>query len=266
MGHTSGLSGWEQPITLEDLYDWPRSTGLLAAQEPWWKPGTASGYHALTLGHLVGEVIRRITGQRTGEFLAAEIAGPLRADFHIGLDPKDFHRVANVIPPAGLLVDVSKLDPNGLAVRTFSNPVADATASWTDGWRTADIGAGNGHGNARSVARLQGVVSHGGELDGVRLLSPATVDRIFEIQSDGVDLVLNVPIRFGLGYGLPLPALMPMLAGRRVCFWGGWGGSLVFNDVDRRVTVAYVMNEMGSDLLGKPSAMTCVGTALRLLG
>src|SRR5208283_2312390 len=99
LSHTSGVSGWEQPITREDLYDWDRSTALLAAQAPWWEPGTASGYHALTYGHLIGEVIRRITGQRLGEFFAAQIAGPLGADFHIGLPPSAFPRVTNVVSP-----------------------------------------------------------------------------------------------------------------------------------------------------------------------
>ena len=99
LSHTSGVSGWNQPITLEDLYDWDKSTALLAAQAPWWEPGTASGYHMLNYGHLIGEVIRRITGQRLGEFFAAHIAGPLGADFHIGLPPSEFHRVANVVPP-----------------------------------------------------------------------------------------------------------------------------------------------------------------------
>ena len=98
MSHTSGVSGWEQPITLDDLYDSDKSTALLAAQAPWWEPGTASGYHALTYGHLIGGVIRRITGQRLGEFFAAQIAGPLGADFHIGLAPSEFPRISNVVP------------------------------------------------------------------------------------------------------------------------------------------------------------------------
>src|SRR5258708_3462737 len=101
LSHTSGVSGWEQPITLEDLYDWDKSTALLAAQAPWWEPGTASGYHMLTYGHLIGEVIRRITGQRLGEFFAAQIARPLGADCHIGLPPSDFDRVTHAVvtPP-----------------------------------------------------------------------------------------------------------------------------------------------------------------------
>src|SRR6266704_6605579 len=94
LSHTSGVSGWDQPVTIDDVYDWDKSTAMLAAQAPWWEPGTAMGYHAFTYGHLIGEVIRRITGQRPGAFIAAQIAGSLGADFHIGLPPSAFHRVA----------------------------------------------------------------------------------------------------------------------------------------------------------------------------
>ncbi len=115
LGHTSGVSGWAQPVQMEDLYDWERSTSMLAAQAPWWKPGTASGYHALNLGHLVGEVVRRVDGRRLGQFFAEEIAGPLGADFHIGLDPREFGRVADVIPPPPLVdeFDMSTIDLDG---------------------------------------------------------------------------------------------------------------------------------------------------------
>src|SRR5262249_10464580 len=240
LAHTSGVSGWEQPVTLDDLYDWEKSTALLAAQAPWWEPGTASGYHALTYGHLIGEVIRRITGQRLGEFFAAHIAGPLGADFHIGLPPSEFHRVANVVPPPAMPTmpapDMTQLDPNSVAFKTMTNPTMSAETTWTEGWRRADIGAGNGHGNARSVARLQSAVACGGEVEGARLLSPQTIDRIFEVQSNGIDLVTGMHVRMGLGYVL--------LPEGRLAFGGGTGGSLVIADVDRRITFAYVMNKM----------------------
>jgi CubicO group peptidase (beta-lactamase class C family) len=236
LSHTSGVSGWDQPITLEDLYDWDQSTALLAAQAPWWEPGTDSGYHMLTYGHLIGEVIRRVTGQRLGEFLAAQVAGPLGTDFHIGLPPSEFHRVANVVPPPAAPADPMQLDPNSVAFKTMTNPTMTPETTWTEGWRRADIGAGNGHGNARSLARLQSAVACGGEVDGVRLLSPQTIDRIFEVQSNGIDLVIGIQAKFGVGYGL--------LPEGRVCCWGGWGGSLVIIDVDRRITFAYVMNKM----------------------
>ena len=238
LSHMSGVSGWEQPITLEDMYDWDKSTALLAAQAPWWEPGTASGYHALNYGHLIGEVIRRITGQRLGEFFATHLAGPLGADFHIGLSPSEFHRVANVVPPpvAPAPAEPMQLDPNSVAFKSMSNPVMTPETTWTEGWRRADIGAANGHGNARSLARLQSAVACGGLVDGVRLLSPPTIDRIFEVQSNGIDLVIGIPSKWGVGYGL--------FPEGRGCAFGGYGGSLVVIDADRRMTFAYVMNKM----------------------
>jgi CubicO group peptidase (beta-lactamase class C family) len=234
LSHTSGVSGWEQPITLEDMYDWDKSTALLAAQAPWWEPGTASGYHALNYGHLIGEVIRRVTGQRLGEFFAAHVAGPLGADFHIGVPPSELHRVASVVPPPP--IDSPPLDPSSVAFKSMTNPIMSPETTWTEGWRRADIGAANGHGNAHSLARLQSAVACGGEVDGVRLLSPRTIDRIFEVQMSGIDLVIGTPSTWGLGYGL--------LPEGRVCCWGGFGGSLVIIDVDRRITFAYVMSKM----------------------
>jgi CubicO group peptidase (beta-lactamase class C family) len=245
LSHMSGVSGWEQPITLEDLYDWDKSTALLAAQAPWWELGTASGYHALTYGHLIGEVIRRITGQRLGEFFAAQVAGPLGADFHIGLPTSEFHRVANVVPPPAVpptpeqtmsAPDPPHLDTGSVAFRTLTNPTMPPETTWSEGWRRADIGAAGGHGNARSVARLQSAVACGGMVDGVRLLSPPTIDRIFEVQFNGIDLVIGMPVNFGVGYSLQPEG--------RVCWWGGFGGSAVIIDVDRRITFAYVMNKM----------------------
>src|SRR5262245_13342188 len=135
LSHMSGVSGWEQPVTLEDVYDWDKSTALLAAQAPWWEPGTASGYHMLNYGHLIGEVIRRITGRRLGEFFAAHVAGPLGADFHIGLPPSEFHRVANVVPVPAPPWDPSQLDPNSLVFKTLTGPTNQVENSWTEGWR-----------------------------------------------------------------------------------------------------------------------------------
>ena len=238
---------------------------MLAAQAPWWQPGAGSGYHALTYGHLIGEVIRRITGQRLGEFLAAHIAGPLGADFHIGLPPSEFHRVANVVPPPSPPIDLTQLDPNGPAFKTFTGPDLDLNIlvehSWTRRWRRADIGAANGHGNARSVARLQSAVACGGEVDGIRLLSPTTIDRIFEVQSHTVDLVLGIPLKIGVGYGLPWPEVLPFVPEGRLCFGSGAGGSMVIADVDRRMTVAYVMNKMAPGMVVWPIAAALVERA-----
>lgn len=250
LSHTSGISGWEQPVEVADLYDWEKSTSMLAAQAPWWEPGSASGYHDRSFGHLVGEVIRRITGQKLGEFVANEIAGPLGADFHIGLEPSQFHRVSNVIPFQGPLPIDFVTDHDSVSYKTLSGPAWEPPVSWTAEWRQADIGAANGHGNARSLARLLSVVACGGEIDGSHLLSPSTCDLIFQEQSNGVDLVLGVPLRFGIGYALKNESI-PYLPDGRVCTWGGWGGSVIVVDRDRRLTVSYVMNRMEGGLGGK---------------
>jgi CubicO group peptidase (beta-lactamase class C family) len=259
LSHTSGVSGWDPPVTFQDVYDWDRSTAMLAAQAPWWEPGTASGYHAFTYGHLIGEVIRRITGQRLGAFFAAEVAGPLGADFYIGLPPSEFPRVANVVATQWPPTDLTRFDPNGPAFKTFTGPNLDLNIELccTERWRRAEIGAGNGHGNARSVARIQSVVACGGEVDGVRLLSPRTIERIFEVQYNGIDLVTGMHVRMGIGYGLlPFPEVLAFLPEGRLAAWGGAGGSLVIADVDRRMTFAYVMNKM------VPSAVGPVAEAL----
>jgi len=246
LSHTSGLSGWAEPMTEEDLYDWEKATSLLARQAPWWEPGTASGYHALTQGYLMGEVVRRITGQSLGSFFAKEVAGPLGADFYIGLPEEHDRRVAAVIPPPPLDIDP---DPTSVAARTLANPALRAEASWEPNWRRAEIPAANGHGNARSVAAVQSVLACEGEIGGVRLLSRAGCDVVFEQQSHGTDLVLGVPLRIGMGYGLN-SAELPISPNQRACFWGGWGGSIVVVDLDARLAVAYMMNRMGEGTLG----------------
>ena len=248
MSHSAGLSGWQEPLAPDDLYDWEKCTSLLAAQAPWWEPGTQSGYHAITQGYLVGEVVRRVSGASVGTFFASEIAGPLGADFFIGTPADADSRVAHVIPPPDAL-DISAVDPGSVIYRTFTNPPLDAAQSQTVAWRRAEIPAAGGHGNARSVATAQSVVSHGGEVNGVRLMSAAGVDRIFREQVYTQDLVLPGVFKLGIGYGLTCPEL-PISPNEKVCFWGGWGGSLCVNDVDSRMTFAYVMNRMGEGTVG----------------
>jgi CubicO group peptidase (beta-lactamase class C family) len=263
LGHTAGLSGWAEPIAMPDLYDWEKSTSLLAAQEPWWEPGTASGYHAFTQGYLVGEVIRRVTGQTVGIFFAKEVAEPLGADFHIGLEPADFPRVSNVIPPAPISPpDGTDVAP--MAVRTLTNPAINVPAVWTEEWRRAEIPAANGHGNARSVAAVQAIMANGGTLGGRRFLSEAGVERALEEQSNGTDLVLGVPIRFGVGYGLPSD-LMPLSESGRACFWGGYGGSVIVVDMEHRATFAYMMNRMKEGLVGDERGLSLMAAAMAAL-
>jgi CubicO group peptidase (beta-lactamase class C family) len=250
LSHTSGVSGLDQPAVIEDLYDWDKSTARFAAQAPWWEPGTASGYHAFNFGHLIGEVLRRITGTSLKQFVADEIAGPLGADFQIGAAESDWPRIANVIPPPPLPFDLEAIGMDSPTVKTLTGPPADASYANTPGWRRADIGAVNGHGNARSVARILSVISRGGEVDGIRLLRPETIDLIFRQQANGIDVVLGVPLRFGIGYGLPQLDTLPYVPDAKICFWGGWGGSVIIMDVGRRMTISYMMNKMGAGIIG----------------
>jgi CubicO group peptidase (beta-lactamase class C family) len=261
MAHTAGLPGWTEHLETEELADWEKCTSLLAAQEPWWEPGTASGYHAVTQGFLIGEVVRRITGVSIGSWFADEVAGPLGADFHIGLPAAEDHRVAPVIPPPP--VDLDALAPSDIAMRTLSNPVLDATWTYDNWWRRAEIPAANGQGNARSVATVQSIIAGGGEARGIRLLSEKGCDTIFEEQADGKDLVLGLPMRFGMGYGLSSET-MPL--GPRTCFWGGYGGSLIIMDQEAGITVAYMMNRMESGLVGDSRGAGIVLAALSGLG
>lgn len=245
LSHTSGVSGWDSPVSAEELYDVPLSTARLAAQAPWWPPGTASGYHSATQGHLVGEVIRRITGATIGRFVADHVTGPLGADFHIGLGPAELTRVTDIVSPPPHDIDLSSFDPDDIMIKTFMSARVDTAQEVnTTAWRTAELAAGNGHGTAHSLALLHAVVTGGGVVGGVRLLSPETIEKIFWEQSDGIDLVLKVPLRWGIGYALaPTPAV-PCLPNRRICFWAGHGGSFVLADLDKRATFAYVMNKM----------------------
>ena len=249
-------------VTAEDFGDWEKITSLLAAQAPWWEPGTASGYHAITQGYLVGEVVRRVSGRSLGTFLAEEITGPLGADFHVGLAAEHDHRVSRVIPPPPLVpVDV---DPDGIAMRTFTNPPLMAEMAWEEWWRRCESPAANGHGNARSLAVSQAAVSHGGEYGGRRLLGPATLDQIFREQCNGTDLVIGMPMRHGIGYGLPDEQLP--LVSQRTCFWGGWGGSLVINDLDAGMTFVYVMNRMGEGTVGDDRGFRLLAAVYGALG
>ena len=267
LSHTAGLPAWDQRLEGTDLYDWDRVTALLATQATWWEPGTKSGYHAVTQGNLVGEVVRRVDGRSVGRFFAEEIAGPLGADMHIGLGPEHDYRVGRLIPAPPLVFGSAdgSVTPNKDSIPyRAANPRLVAEQSWEIPWRRAEIPAAGGHGNARGVALAQSVVSAGGSSRGVQLLTPEVIERIFDVQAAGRDLVLGIGVTFGVGYGLNSPR-NPISPNARVCYWGGWGGSLVVNDVDAGFTMAYVMNRMGEGTVGDERAHTILRAVYRSL-
>jgi len=259
LSHAAGLSGFDQITSTTDLLDWNLICDRLAAQAPWWEPGSASGYHAITQGYLLGEVARRVDGRTMGTFLAEEVTGPLGADFHIGTAARHDTRVAHVIPPPSPLGGDAAAD--SIAMRTFLSAPLDASESHTIPWRRAEIPAAGGHGNARSIARVMSILANEGTVAGTTFLSAETCRRIFEEQQNGVDLVLGTPLRFGLGFGLKSPE-MP-LPNEGCCYWGGWGGSLVIVDMENRISFSYVMNEMREGTTGD---MRAAGPLFALYG
>ena len=251
LAHTSGLPDFDPPVTAGDLYDWAAVTTRLAAQAPRWEPGALAGYHSLTQGFVVGEIVRRITGRPLGVFFAEEVAGPLGADFHIGLPAEHDYRVAPVIAPpsspSGDWVAAAPGAPSSTDVGTGIR-VSDANSQ---AWRRAQIPSAGGFGNARSVAAVQSVLACGGTARGVRLLSPAGCDLARQEQYRGFDQILGASMRYGMGYGIF----------DRSCGWGGWGGSMVIVDLDARMTVSYVMNQMLDQGLGDYRALGIVAAA-----
>ncbi|MDO9472693.1 MAG: serine hydrolase domain-containing protein [Caulobacter sp.] len=250
MSHSAGVSGWALPATGDMLYDWEKATSLLAAQAPFWAPGSAPGYHAMSQGFLVGEVIRRITGKSLGTVFREEIAGPLGADFHIGLPASEDHRVAELIPPPPADASIGE----GSGTYKINNPPIDVSATRTREWRGAEIPAAGGTGNARSVALVQSILANGGVARGKRFLSEAGCRKALELQIEGKDLVLGIPVRYGMGFGLA-GGMVP-LPNPNTIYWGGYGGSLVIIDMDAHTTFAYAMNRMAGTTTGDMRAFS----------
>ena len=361
LSHTSGLAGIEEPISSRVWYDWAKIISLLAAQKPWWEPGTKSGYHSATHGFLLGELVRKVTGKSLGTFFKEEVAQPLNIDFHIGLAEKHIPRVSVLIPDRLIMKseslilsyifnignkskvvrkeieDLEKIvlldygnkdqftvliskgkinfiprridDPDcsfivskdrarvmnwifssineepdyilknlkmkgkseelGQIKKLFELIAKEAQRLGTVGikmalrrrfrdysgdrdWQVAEMPASNGHGNARSVAKIASIIACEGVLDGTRLISQETLEKILEEQIYGNDLVMLYPIRWGLGVSLPTeerPRPNP-----RTCFWGGMGGSSIIMDLDAHIGISYVMNQMRNQTMQETAA------------
>lgn len=260
LSHRAGLPAVREPLPPEALYDWEAMTAALAAETPWWTPGEAHGYHAVTYGWLVGEVVRRVSGRTPGRLFREEIAGPLAADLAIGLDARDLGRVADMtaLQPPSELAEAFAQGGESLLMLAFMNPMG--TGDRNDAaYRTAEIPAINGHGNARALARIYAALARGGELEGVRLLGPDAIERLREEQSRGHDRVLGVDTRFGLGFLLPLSSPEARF-GPSPCAFGhpGAGGSVGFADPDARLGFGYTPNRMGDTVLLDPRAIALI--------
>lgn len=268
MSHSSGLSGWKERLETEDLYNWEKMTSLLAAQAPLWEPGTASGYHVVTFGFLIGEVVRRIAGKSLGAVFREEIAKPLDADFHIGLPASEDSRVAETIPWPAPQTAVKPVFSEIQELTFLNMPYDIATTIRTRAWRAAEIPAVNGYGNARSIAEIHCILANGGVARGKRFLSEAGCRKAVELQIEGPDLIMShlPPARFGLGFALPGPLLALDLPNPNTIHWGGGGSSWIFIDMDARTTFAYAANKMGRRPLSDPRPFRVMKAMWQALG
>lgn len=265
LGHTSGVPGWADPISIEGILDLESSEAVLAAQEPWYEPGSAPAYQIVCHGHLIDGIVRGATGRGVADILHTDIMAPLGGGFRLGVPPAELDRCADLTNPPPSGIDYSTLGPDHFLMRTILNPLlAPEQVCNTAAWRQGAVGGAGGHGTARGIAQAQALISHGGEYGGVRLLSPGVIDRIFEIQAEGTDLLLGVPVRYGIGYALAMPSAPAIAAwspGNRVCWWTGYGGAIVVNDLDTRTTFAYAENKLADHMVSSPRTDEYVRTA-----
>ncbi|MDC3323395.1 beta-lactamase family protein [Gammaproteobacteria bacterium] len=260
MSHSSGLPGWDSPVSGQDLYAHDKVAALLEEQEPWWEPGTALGYHAISIGNLMGEIIKRISGKTVGNFFREEIAEPLDIDFHIGLDDKHHSRVAEI--HQGIESnpeDMFELEEGSVMQKVMTNGIIAAPDALTAEWRRAEIPAAGGHGNGRSIAESMALMANSGTYKGKRIFSDQLIKFALEEQIRGNDLVLVEPLRWGIGFALPIDNASWMgFLDEGACFWAGWGGSMSIADTTKRISFGYTPCLMEEGAIGSARSQNLV--------
>ncbi len=248
LSHQAGLPALRAPMPDGSMLDWPVMVSALAAEPPWWPPGSGHGYHVNTFGFLAGEVIRRVTGITVGAMLRDEIAGPLGADVHIGLPAAQHGRVAEFIwpepgsPPGPEAIG----EDQRMILNAYFNPpgLSGIGVVNTAAWREAEVPSANAHATAAGVARVYAALAGGGAVDGVRVVDSGALAACVAEQVYGDDLVLRRPSRFGLGFQLTQPE-RPLGPGPRAFGHFGAGGSVGLCDPDAGVAFGYVTSQMG---------------------
>jgi CubicO group peptidase (beta-lactamase class C family) len=202
LAHQAGILVLREPQPAAVLLDWERMTALAAAEPPLWEPGTRHGEIAGLYGHLVGELVRRVDGRSLGRFLAEELAAPWNLDFHVGLGPAEQARAARLVDPGGAWRRGIREDPRRWVEASLDNPpgMLDTDVVASEAYRAAEVPAVNGHGSARAIARFYGGLAAGGELDGVRLLSPEAVEQALRPEAQGRDELLEEEATWSLGF------------------------------------------------------------------
>jgi CubicO group peptidase (beta-lactamase class C family) len=273
LSHRVGLPDVDRALTLDQALAWDPAVEALAESIPVWEPGSDRGYHAVTYGYLVGEVVRRVSGKSLGEFFADEVAGPLGLDFWIGLPADQHERVVPLIPlgpppgihfgdpdapPPGLIAMLQMLmGADSLIARALTAP--GGAFSSEDDWNrpelwAAEVPAANGIANAGSVARMYAATV--GEVDGIRLLGPDTLANAIEVRSTGPDQVLIFDIPFGLGF--MRDSVMSKFGSPTAFGHYGAGGSVGFADHHHELGFGYVMNKMDLGIAGDPRTASLI--------
>ena len=252
VSHQAGLPGFIESVDPALWLDPPACSAALARLAPLWEPGTQHGYHPLTWGYLIGEIVRRIDGRSLGTVLREEIAGPAGIDFQIGTPASDHHRVAEIMRPRAL-PDLGEINEATRAAFLTNWAAPDRGGAI---WREIEIPSANGIGTAKAVAQLYGIYAHGGQLADRRVISDAAFEALTQSRVKGQDLVLPYVTEFASGvmrnniglYG-PNPETL--------CH-SGWAGSLALGDPDRGLSMAYVMNRQSNSLQADPRATRLV--------
>lgn len=246
LSHRAGLAAIGRELPKGALYDWQQITDVLAGQEPWWIPGSGHGYHVHTFGFLMGELVRRVTGEPIGSFLRSEIAGPLGVELSFGLAPAKRSRRAEYVFDLSARARVASVRAEGvderLRERAYLNPpgaMGIGTVN-TPAWQDAELPSANLHADARGIARAYDALLDGRQ----RLVSTDVLKAARTEASSGRDLVLGRPSRFGLGFQLSQPE-RPLGPNDGSFGHFGAGGSVGFADPHARVAFAYAMNRGG---------------------
>lgn len=252
LSHQAGLSAFAEPTTVDDFINGRALAECLAQQSPLWPPGSRSGYHAITIGFLAAELFRRIEGRSLSSFVEQELT-PF--DIHIGINDAELGRVANVIPPDGMTAEGVVPELDELQAATLGNPPLEPEAANTKNWRRAEIPSANGFANARGLAGLYSSLLLGVPEARFRL-SPETLEQTTDIRWSGTDAILNIEANWAAGF---LRNSLGVYGPHAAAFGhSGWGGSFAFADPESGLSFAYVMNAMGTDLVGDPRAVSLV--------
>jgi len=265
LSHQAGLCGFRRPVDVGALYDSAVAAAELATQEPFWALGEGSGYHAISVGFLLDELVRRVDGRDLKRFVAEELEAGCGLNISMGLPADQYDRAATLYAPALGDTDSAAAVPDldAIQIAALANPIMEPTLPNTPEWREACIPSANGFADARSLAILYAALAGNGHVGERELVDSATQSAMREVQCSGVDRVLGLDARWGCGFlvnSLGLYGPNPDAFGH-----SGWGGSFAFGDPKHGLGCAYVMNQMGGDLVGDPRAVSVVNTLYAIL-